>query len=256
MYNIYTFPKDWKSTKVYLVNPIILGYLGDEMKSKILTILYRCSFILILQFTTLLYAVFNRYTGNEHNMVTFIDNIIPFVKEFIVPYHFWSFYVISALVYLAIVNGKNYFRLLTSIVVGKVICFTVYYFYPTTVPRPEVVGNDFFAQSVLTTYAKDNPYNCFPSIHVMSALLVCIFLVKQSKNIYTKVYAVTVCILITLSTMFVKQHYFFDVVSAVILGLIMYNVVINEKVWNKKLVVKLKPIFRPSKVKENYVDLE
>ncbi len=226
------------------------------MKNKIIPILFRCSFLLLLHMTTLLYAQLNKYTGNTHILKTFIDDAIPFEKLFIIPYLSWPFFLMSTLVYFAIVDGKTYFRLLASCVAGKMICFVIYYFYPTTVPRPDVVGTDVFSYLVSMTYSKDNPFNCFPSIHVLCALLACMFLCRHSKRISVRAYAVIMCVLIILSTMFVKQHYSPDAISGVFLGVILYFTVTSKYISNLHMMGYVKAFLRPSWIKGNYINLE
>jgi len=150
----------------------------------------------------------------------------------------------SILVYFAFVDGKRYFRLLFSIVVGNIICHLIYYFYPTTVPRPDVIGNDIFSILVRLTYANDNPFNCFPSVHVLNALLASMFLFDYTKKAFVKYYAVIAFVLITLSTLFVKQHYILDAVASSIIGVSMYVLFTSEYIWNthiRKLMGLLKP---------------
>jgi len=79
------------------------------MKNKIFPILYRLLFLVIVQLTTVMYEVINKYDGNAHILSTHIDSLIPFEKVFIVPYLSWPFYFMSALIYLAIFDAKNYF---------------------------------------------------------------------------------------------------------------------------------------------------
>jgi membrane-associated phospholipid phosphatase len=208
----------------------------------------------IEQLTTVIYGVINKYAGNAHILCTHIDSIIPFEKVFIVPYLSWPFYFMSALIYLAIFDAGNYFRLLISSVSGKVVCFVIYLSYTTTVPRPEVVGNDFFAHLVRTTYGNDRPYNCFPSIHVLCALLTCMFLFKHSKRISVRIYATTFCVLISLSTMFVKQHYSPDVIAGLVLGGALYALVTNESLQNKQWVGYIKAILMPARLKNDYIN--
>ncbi len=224
------------------------------MKNKVFPILYRLLFLVIVQLTTVIYGVINKYAGNAHILSTHIDSLIPFEKVFIVPYLSWPFYFISALIYLAIFDAKNYFRLLISSVSGKVVCFVIYLTYTTTVPRPEVVGNDIFARLVRMTYSKDNPYNCFPSIHVLCALLTCMFLFKHSKRISIRIYATTMCVLIILSTMFVKQHYSPDVIAALILGVFLYRLVTNESLQNKQWAGYIKAFLMPARLKNNNIN--
>ena len=142
-------------------------------------------------------------------------------------------FISICLIYFAIVDSKTYYCLLASDVCGMLICFVIYYFFPTTVPRPTIIGTDFFSNLVKYIYASDNPYNCFPSIHVLSSFLPILFTFKYNKSRIMKVFTLISGIMIILSTLFVKQHYFLDVLASLILSSILYLVVSNELLWGK-----------------------
>ena len=101
--------------------------------------------------------------------------------------------------------------------------YIIYYFYPTYVPRPMITGTDFLSNMVLNLYAADNPYNCFPSIHVLNSVLIALY-TYESDKVYksTKVICVIISSFIILSTMFIKQHYFADVAVAIIFAFVLY----------------------------------
>ena len=120
-----------------------------------------------------------------------------------------------------------------SIVTGMMICFLVYFVFPTTVPRPHVPGTNFLQRMVLTIYGNDKPYNCFPSIHMLDTLLITMFIFKHNKNLILKAASAVICVSIYLSTWFVKQHSILDAVASTILGIILFLVFENEYVIRK-----------------------
>ncbi len=206
--------------------------------------------MLSIPLITIINTMLNRYRGEVHILKTFIDNAVPFEKIYIIPYLSWFAYFIGILFYFAVVDGKCYFRLLMSIVAGNLICYIFYYFYPTTVPRPDVFGDDVLTKLVQLTYGRDNPFNCFPSIHVLNALLCAMFLCKYNKKIFVRAFAVSGCVLISLSTLYVKQHYMPDVVSAAILGIVMYIMFTNDHIWSMQPLKRLVSYFIPSRLKD------
>ena len=68
----------------------------------------------------------------------------------------------------------------------------------------------------------DKPYDCFPSIHVISCYLPMLFVLKHNKSMLMNIFAVISGVSITLSTMFLKQHYFLDAFVSVIMGTILF----------------------------------
>jgi uncharacterized BrkB/YihY/UPF0761 family membrane protein len=132
----------------------------------------RLFFALSISLSVVIYVVLNNDRGTIYHIPTFIDNAIQFNKYFIVPYVIWYFYVFFIIFYFAVYSENKYFRLIIGIVTGMLVCFIIYYFFPTVVPRPTVYGDDIFARAVKIIYTRDKPYNCFPSIHVLDSVLI------------------------------------------------------------------------------------
>ncbi|MCY6485687.1 phosphatase PAP2 family protein [Clostridium aestuarii] len=181
---------------------------------------------------SMIYPKLNQLTGEEQVITTFIDDIIPFNKYFVLPYISWYAYVAFFLFSLCILDKERYFKLLISLNVGMIICYGIYYFYPTYVPRPFVEEEDIFDKLVLWVYKRDNPYNCMPSIHVLNSLLVVLYVgfSNKVKMISLKVICIIIGLLIILSTMFMKQHHFIDVITAIALSVGLYFFI--NKLWN------------------------
>lgn len=234
-----------------------IGYgFGGIMYNKLLQVLNRLSFMVVFLFLQVPYAILNTTRNNIHNIGTVIDQLIPFNKLFIIPYVYWYAYTVGILVFFAIVDNKSYFRLLMSIVAGMCISFIIYYIFPTTVPRPEVVGNDILSKLVRDIYSHDKPFNCFPSIHILETFLVTAFLWKYSRNTILRVFMIISASAIYLSTLFVKQHYFLDVVSGTLLAALMFIAFTNDYLWNSIPVRKIVYIVVPSRLRNKYLNLD
>lgn len=181
--------------------------------------------------SSIFYGIINKFNGKVYILQSSIDSMIPFNQYFILPYVFWYFYVGFFLFYLCGVDKTNYFKLLLCIVLGELICCLIFYFFPTYVARPNVLGDDFCSKLVRYIYKSDNPYNCFPSIHVLDSTFVAICVYKSNKfNMSTKRISLGISIIIIISTMFVKQHYFADIVSGALLAFVIY--IVAEILYN------------------------
>jgi membrane-associated phospholipid phosphatase len=66
----------------------------------------------------------------------------------------------------------------------------------------------------------DAPYNCFPSQHVAYSWLGAFIALKFNPLI--GIFVTIAAILISLSTMFIKQHWFVDVLSGIAVALFVY----------------------------------
>ncbi|EYE88506.1 hypothetical protein Q428_07460 [Fervidicella metallireducens AeB] len=172
---------------------------------------------------SLVYVYLNNDRGRVYHIPSKFDMLVPFNKYFIVPYTFWYVYLGIIFFYFAVYNEKKYYKLLGGILLGMAVCFIIYYVFPTTVPRPTVYGEDVFARGVRAIYQRDNPYNCFPSIHVLESVLVAVYINREeSVTPIMKMVSTVCCILIIFSTFFIKQHYVYDAISATIIAYGLY----------------------------------
>ena len=205
-----------------------------------LQIAKRISFSLIIILLSTVHISLNKNRGYANDVGISIDKFLPFYEAFVLPYLFWFLYMVSGIIFLAIYDSKLYFKLVACISIGMSICFVVFYFFPTTVPRPEVIGGGVLNDLVRMVYSHDNPFNCFPSIHVLNTLLLTFFLCKFEKGGFgLKTYAVLSYVLITLSTFFIKQHYVLDAVAATLLAVIIYGISCID--FTKKATVGANP---------------
>ena len=178
---------------------------------------------LSILFISMTYPILNQYRGETNSVFTFVDKLIPFNKYFILPYVSWYIFMAIFSAVLCILDKERYLKLLITLNIGMITCYIIYYFYPTYVPRPMITGTDFLSNMVLNLYAADNPYNCFPSIHVLNSALIALYTYESDKvfNII-KVICAFISGSIIISTMFIKQHYFADVVASIIFAFVLY----------------------------------
>ncbi|WP_442602844.1 phosphatase PAP2 family protein [Paenibacillus sp. KN14-4R] len=149
-------------------------------------------------------------------LVTLIDNRLPFVSAFIIPYVLWYPFIAIALVLIFFKDVKVYLNTLVALCIGLLVCYVFYYFFQTTVPRPQLVHSDWLTQLVKIIYEHDLPYNCFPSIHVLTSYL----MIKGARVLKARTrYIVRIMgLLIIISTLFVKQHVIADVGMAILIA--------------------------------------
>lgn len=205
-------------------------------------------YIIVLILITPIYSVLNQIVADAVDVVTVVDTWIPFVKEFIIPYLLWYPFIYGALVYFCFVDRKQYFIALSSVIVGKIICFIIYFFWQTTVPRPIVTGEDVFSNLVRFVYSMDQPVNCLPSIHVLTTFIMMIVVYKRKEqHIWEYRIVNTMGILIILSTMFTKQHAILDVIAGIAVAIAVY--VSMQAVFSEKKFFQLS-LFKAREIKK------
>lgn len=194
--------------------------------------------LLIMPLLGILYNILNTHTSNPIILLTKFDKIIPFIPIFILPYIFWYVYILGYLLYLCYKNTLVYLKTLTVIIFGELASFITYYFIPTTVPRPALVGKGVLIELVKIIYAQDLPNNCFPSIHVLTSITIMISCFHvRNKRIFHSVFIPLFGITIIISTLFVKQHAIWDIISSLILTFLLYGIVFGlfRNIFKKSL---------------------
>lgn len=200
-----------------------MGEITTSLRRDIKSIGFRLLFSLSIVMYTFVYDYLNNFRGKVYSVESLLDTIIPFSPYFVVSYVMWYFYIAVILLYFLINNHKKYYEMLITLNIGVYICFVIYFLYPTTVIRPEVSESNAFESLVKYVYGRDNPYNCFPSIHSLGATLFAVYVNREdSIKKYIKLISSTIAISIVFSTLFIKQHYFYDAVSAITLAYILY----------------------------------
>ncbi|MDO5403728.1 MAG: phosphatase PAP2 family protein [Eubacteriales bacterium] len=159
-----------------------------------------------------------------------LDNAVPFCEYFIIPYILWFFYIAASCVYMVIKSSNSEFlRFALSLIVGMSLALTICMLYPNGITlRPDSIPDNFFGRIVAGLYATDTSTNVFPSIHVYNSLAVHIALNKceaLKKHYVIRYSSLILCILICLSTVFLKQHSIIDAVGGIALMLVMYLLV-------------------------------
>ncbi|MBC2579049.1 phosphatase PAP2 family protein [Clostridium sp. DJ247] len=203
----------------------------------------------IIPLVNILYMYLNNSLRGVHYLITNIDRKIPFIKIFAIPYLVWYPFIVITLVYFCFYYRKTYYKVIFSFVIGMLICYASFYFFQTGIQRPELYGNDFLTELIRFIYNTDKPYNCFPSIHVLTCYLV----VKgvrdcNEKNSTDKAIITVTSMLIILSTQFIKQHVILDLIFAILLGDGIYRIITNINIERITLLIK-KPSWWTTKKK-------
>ena len=166
-----------------------------------------------------------------HIIHSLADDKIPFCPYFIIPYVLWYFFLIGTVIYFAVScpSKKEYYQYLGTLGVGMTLFLLISYVYPNGQQlRPDLsnAGNGVFISVVRFLYKIDTPTNIFPSMHVFNATASCIALYQNERCRKNKIFTVSQIILgvsIVLSTMFLKQHSVADVMTALILNILCYQ---------------------------------
>ncbi|MDG0809698.1 phosphatase PAP2 family protein [Cohnella rhizosphaerae] len=188
--------------------------------------------MLVFPVLGMMYAAVNRVDGRVWNLVTPLDRAVPFIKWFALPYSVWIVFIYVCLLYFFVKDVRTFYRGVITYTLCALLCYLVYSVFQTTVPRPQLSGSDPFTRLVAYIYNRDQPFNCFPSIHCFSSYMV--FRILAGSSFKTRRSLTLVGIgsgLIILSTQFIKQHVVLDLAAAIMLVELALPVVVLAERW-------------------------
>ena len=163
-----------------------------------------------------------------------IDDMIPFCEIFVIPYFLWFVYIAASCVFMLLkANNQEFISFALSLIIGMSVCMIICMIYPNGLTlRPESTSDTILGKMVASLYKTDTPTNVFPSIHVFNSIGCAIALIKSKKfkdNKPMHIFAIISAVLITLSTMFIKQHSCMDAVAAAVIAYILYQLIYKRE---------------------------
>ena len=162
-----------------------------------------------------------------HVIHVWLDDRIPFVEYFIVPYLLWFVYVAAVFLYLFFRGSKKeFYRYCMFLFTGMTLFLIISTVYPNGhLLRPaEFPRQNIFTLAVQLLYQADTATNIFPSIHVYNAIAAHRALAANEKlggNRLIRGGSFVLMVSIILATMFLKQHSALDAVAGILLGVLM-----------------------------------
>ncbi len=160
-----------------------------------------------------------------------LDDIIPFVPQFIIPYYLWFPFVAFFCIYFYIkMPVRETVKFYTSLVSGMVLTLIIYTIWPNALSlRPEVIEEGGIIGSLVSgLYVIDTDTNVCPSLHVLNTLAIDVayfvsdkFRGRHLQNIGMIILSALIC----MSTVFLKQHSVIDVASAVVVCIVISLVI-------------------------------
>lgn len=204
---------------------------GDTWQS----VLRRAKILIPVLAAELSYVIINHISSDrpDARVLAFsFDPDLPIIPAFVYIYMIYHLFIyLSLFRYLLLPKKKPDLRrlvvaLFSSMMVGSLIFLIM----PTHVPRPTIIGDTVTRKILLFLYSIDEPFNCFPSMHVAWTLVLCFY---QQKLIGRK-WLLTLgnwllFILISLSTVLIRQHYTPDIIGGLMLGIA--AVILAESQW-------------------------
>lgn len=163
-----------------------------------------------------------------------VDDYIPFCEIFVVPYLLWFAYLSLVVLFLFFRNKQEYYRSCAFLFTGMTIFLIISTLWPNGhhLRLAEMPRDNLFTQAVSMLWRADTPTNLWPSIHVYNSMGAHFAVIRSAELEHRKGLRIASGILavsIILSTMLIKQHSVFDVVTGLALGTVMYTFVYRRE---------------------------
>ena len=175
-----------------------------------------------------------------HPMYHPVDDLIPFQELFVIPYLFWFVFLIGANVYTALWEPKACVKMMKFTIFTYGTGLLIFALFPTCQQlRPE----EFARHNLLTRfmawfYTFDTNTNVCPSLHVCGSIAAALGQAETERfgRGWRKPLLFLNAWLISISTVFVKQHSIQDVVCGLIICLFSWLLVYRnfQKINNTK----------------------
>lgn len=163
------------------------------------------------------------------------DDYIPFCEVFVVPYFLWFAYVAAVVIFLFFKNKQDYYKACIFLCTGMTVFLVISTLFPNGhhLRLAEMPRDNVFTQMVAFLWKTDTPTNLWPSIHVFNSMGAH-FAIARSREFESrkgiKLASFLLAASIILSTMFIKQHSVFDVLTGIAMGAVMY-VFVYRRDW-------------------------
>ena len=183
--------------------------------------------IILLILSTIFVEIVFYYIGDSfgyraHLLIpSIVDNFIVQNNHFVYFYIYWYVMLIKVPLVLALKDNSRFKKYINSVYVSLIIGLLTFIIYPTIMDRPILIVNNLSDKILSIVHIFSTPTKCVPSMHVVLCTLF-IMGTTSSKQL-SKTYKIIIniiSILIILSTLFVKQHLFIDVITGIIVGII------------------------------------
>ena len=165
-------------------------------------------------------------TLTYHPVEVAFDAKIPFCEFFVFPYYFWFAFLFGIHVYTGLYDIPAFKKLMYFIMITYTVTTVIYLVYPTCQNlRPtEFARDNFCVDIVKALYNFDTNTNVCPSLHVIGsfAVLFTTWNCKKLRSFKFQAVLVPLTVLISISTVFLKQHSIVDIYAALALCAVAY----------------------------------
>lgn len=167
-----------------------------------------------------------------------LDDVIPFCEYFLIPYLFWFIFLVGIHIYTLLFDIEAFKKLMRFIIMTYSFAMLIYIIFPNCQElRPGIFERDnIFTRFMSEFYQFDTNTNVFPSIHVIGsvAVMLCAWDSRHFSTPGWKIVFGVTAGLISISTVFLKQHSVLDILAAIFICILGYEVVYRKDKEEKR----------------------
>ena len=166
------------------------------------------------------YLPINLYSVGRPAHTLFLpgERALPFIPEF--EFIYVLGYAIPVLAVFAMPDSRRFAQLVIGLILTLAVAYTTYLLFPVYLERPDLVP-DSLATRMLSLEYEDPSYNHFPSLHVAISVL---SYLSSRHGLRRKWPFLALVLGVSISTVFIKQHYFADLVYGAALALAAWTI--------------------------------
>lgn len=163
-----------------------------------------------------------------------LDSQVPLISWFVYFYYLTFPLGIVTFFYVAYKDKKSLYNIFLTLCISFAISGIIYLVGQTEFTKPDFTPVTFTDKLVVWTWGSTNPVNCFPSQHCFMAFAI-IIAVCSSKglNIFYRIGAFALSVMIILSTVFIRQHFILDIFASFDIMFIVFGLVYVSKFGTK-----------------------
>jgi membrane-associated phospholipid phosphatase len=165
-----------------------------------------------------------------HTLATRLDLAIPFSPAWMFAYG--GVYTALLLPCFVVKCDRLFRRVALAYLFALLVSYATFAIFPVTTGRdhfrPDPASLDttvFWVWGAALNYTIDPPMNCFPSLHVATMTLATLATWRADRLVGA--FAAVVAVIISLSTLLVKQHYIADVLAGAALAFVGWAIFIR-----------------------------
>ncbi len=174
-----------------------------------------------------------RQVDSYYPMYCPLDDLIPFNEWFVIPYIYWFVYLIGMLVYTFFRDVPVFRQMMRFVILTYSASLAIFFLFPNCQElRPENFQRDnVFTRFMADFYEFDTNTNVFPSLHVVGSMAA-LFASWKARGLNTPLWrtvSLISAVLISLSTVFLKQHSVLDIFGGLLVSALGYFLCFHPK---------------------------